>query len=70
VRSERRNDLNGRGTLSEEELAQFTRFFLECCIDQMNFMEGLMKPERLRDRIIIGTEERMRADMSVVERKA
>jgi hypothetical protein len=25
----RRNDLDGRGNLSEEELASFTRFFLE-----------------------------------------
>jgi hypothetical protein len=33
-------------------------------------MEGLMKPERLRDRIMIRTEEQMRADMSVAERKA
>lgn len=59
----RRNDLDGRGTLSEEELAKFTRFFLECCIDQVDFMEGLMKPERLRDRIMIWTEEQMRADL-------
>jgi Fic family protein len=59
----RRNDLDGRGTLSEEELAKFTRFFLECCIDQVEFMEGLMKPERLRDRIMIWTEEQMRADL-------
>lgn len=58
----RRNDLDGRGTLSEEELAKFTHFFLETCIDQVDFMEGLMKPERLRDRIMIWTEERMRAE--------
>lgn len=59
----RRNDLDGRGNLSEEELAKFTRFFLECCIDQVDFMEGLMKPDRLRDRIMIWTEEQMRADL-------
>jgi Fic family protein len=58
----RRNDLDGRGTLSEEELAKFTRFFLETCIDQVDFMEGLMKPDRLRDRIMIWTEEQMRAE--------
>jgi Fic family protein len=29
----RRNDLDGRGNLSEEALAAFTRFFLELCID-------------------------------------
>lgn len=31
----RRNDLDGRGTLSEEALADFTRFFLMTCIDQV-----------------------------------
>jgi len=29
---ERRNDLDGRGNLSEEALAEFTRFFLETCL--------------------------------------
>jgi Fic family protein len=29
----RRNDLDGRGSLSEEALASFTRFFIETCID-------------------------------------
>jgi Fic family protein len=47
----RRNDLDGRGHLSEEALAEFTRYFLETCIDQVRFMEGLVQPERLRVRI-------------------
>src|SRR5690606_4832512 len=29
----RRNDLDGRGNLSEEALAEFTQFFLETCLD-------------------------------------
>ena len=41
----RRNDLDGRGNLSEEALAEFTRFFLETCIDQVAFMEGLVAAE-------------------------
>lgn len=57
----KRNDLDGRGTLSEEELAKFTHFFLKACIDQVEFMEGLMKPDRLRDRILIWAEEQMRS---------
>ena len=57
----RRNDLDGRGTLSEEELASFSRFFLETCIDQVDFMEKLMEPQRLRDRIILWAEEEIRA---------
>ena len=45
----RRNDLDGRGTLSEESLAEFTKFFLETCLDQVHFMETLVQPERLRE---------------------
>ncbi len=58
----RRNDLDGKGHLSEEALAEFTRFFLTTCIDQVEFMEGLVQPNRLRDRILIWTEEEIRAD--------
>lgn len=60
--AERRNDLDGRGHLSEEALAEFTRFFLKTCIDQVEFMEGLVQPDRLRDRILIWAEEEIRAD--------
>jgi len=47
----RRNDLDGRGHLSEEALAEFTRYFLETCVDQVRFMEDLVQPDRLRVRI-------------------
>jgi Fic family protein len=57
---QRRNDLDGRGNLSEEALAEFTRFFLEVCIDQVDFMEGLMQPDRLRARILVWAEEEIR----------
>ncbi len=57
----RRNDLDGRGTLSEEALIEFTTFFLSVCIDQVEFMQGLMQPQRLRDRIMIWCEEEIRA---------
>jgi Fic family protein len=56
----RRNDLDGRGTLSQEALAAFTRFFLEICIDQINFMEQLVQPDRLRARILLWAEEEIR----------
>jgi len=56
----RRNDLDGRGSLSEEALAEFTRFFLGVCIDQVDFMESLVQPERLRTRILLWAEEEMR----------
>ena len=53
----RRNDLDGRGNLSEEALTEFTKFFLETGIDQVNFMEKLMQPELLRTRILIWARE-------------
>lgn len=56
----RRNDLDGRGNLSEEALAEFTRFFLATCLDQVTFMEGLMQPDRLRTRILLWAEEEIR----------
>jgi Fic family protein len=59
----RRNDLDGRGHLSEEALARFTRFFLEICLDQVSFMEGLMQPERLRTRILLWAEEEVRLNI-------
>jgi hypothetical protein len=56
----RRNDLDGRGNLSEEALAEFTRFFLTVSIDQVTFMEGLMQPDHLRARILLWAEEEIR----------
>jgi Fic family protein len=56
----RRNDLDGSGTLSEEALVEFTRFFLGVCIDQVDFMESLVQPDRLRTRILLWAEEEIR----------
>jgi len=56
----RRNDLDGRGHLSEEALIAFTRFFLESCLDQVRFMEGLVQPDRLRSRILRWVEDEVR----------
>jgi len=56
----RRNDLDGRGSMSEETLVEFTRFFLKICIDQIEFMEKLMEPGRLRARLLMWAEEEAR----------
>ncbi len=55
----RRNHLDGRnGSLSEEALVDFTRFFLTTAINEVTFMEGLMQPDRFRARILSwGAEE-------------
>ncbi len=54
------NDLDGRGALSEEALAEFTQFFLKICIDQVEFMDSLVQPERLRARILQWAETETR----------
>jgi hypothetical protein len=58
----RRTDLDGRGNLSEEALAEFTRFFLSTCLDQVTFMERVMQPDSLRARILLWAEEEIRLD--------
>ncbi len=46
--------------LSEEDLAEFTKFFLVACLDQLKFMDGLMRPDRLRTRIRMWADEEVR----------
>lgn len=58
----RRGDLDGRGNLSEAALAEFTAFFLRSCIDQVEFMESLIQPERLRARILLWAKEEIQLD--------
>lgn len=53
----RRNDIDGRGNLSEEALAVFSRFFLRTCLDQIAFMENLVQPDRLRHRVLAWAAE-------------
>ena len=56
----RRNDLDGRGNLSEESLTAFTAYFLETCLDQVDFMSKLMNPPALRKRILAWAKEEER----------
>ena len=57
----RHGGADGRGNLSEQRLAEFASFFLETCIDQMRFMETLMQPQRLRERIMTWCKTEMAA---------
>jgi Fic family protein len=43
--------LDGRGILSDGHLADFCRFFLAACIDQIRFMRALLVPEALTARV-------------------
>jgi len=47
---ERRNDLDGRGPLSEENLIKFCAYFLECCKDQIQYMSGMLELSELEVR--------------------
>lgn len=47
----RRNDLDGRGALSLEAFKSFCRFFIEVCIDQVEFMASLLEPSEILRRI-------------------
>jgi hypothetical protein len=49
-------------TAAAEALAEFTRFFLTVSIDQVDFMEALVQPDRLRGRILSWAEEEARLD--------
>ena len=47
----RRNDYDGRGPLSQEELVAFARYLLEVCLDQVRFMSSMLELDALRERL-------------------
>ncbi|MET0499073.1 MAG: Fic family protein, partial [Steroidobacteraceae bacterium] len=47
----RQGDLDGRGNLSRKNLITFCEYFLTQCLDQVRFMELLLAPALLSDRI-------------------
>jgi Fic family protein len=57
----RRGDLDGRGSLSQSGLVDFCAFFLETCIDQIDFMDSILQPSELLRRIEMYCEDEMRA---------
>jgi Fic family protein len=57
----RRNDLDGRGSLSQAALIGFCEFFLATCLDQVEYMRSILEPSELLRRIEIYVEEEMRA---------
>ena len=57
----RRNDVDGRGTLSERALVDFCEFFLDVCVDQVTYMAELLKARELLRRIQLYTEDEFRA---------
>lgn len=59
--SPRQGVLDGRGNLSERGLSKFCKFFLECCIDQVDFMSSLLEPANLLRRIELYTEDKIKS---------
>lgn len=57
----RRGDLDGRGSLSERALVDFCAFFLEICVDQVDFMASILEPTELLRRIELYCEDETRA---------
>jgi Fic family protein len=57
----RRNALDGRGARSLEGLKEFCTFFLETCIDQVNFMNELLQPSELLRRIALYVDDEISA---------
>ena len=47
----REGDLDGRGNLSRAALIEFTRWFLEVALDQVNFMASLFDIQTLAKRL-------------------
>ena len=47
----REGDTDGRGNLSLSGLIEFCEFFLSTCIDQVQFMESLIEPSSLTERV-------------------
>jgi len=57
----RRGDLDGRGSLSQQALIEFCKFFLKTCVDQVEFMRSILEPSELLRRIEIYSEDEVRA---------
>ena len=53
----RKGDLDGRGSLSHEELVNFCRYFLATCIDQVEFVTKLLDTDQLLTRMEIHVRE-------------
>jgi hypothetical protein len=55
-------DLDGRGAPSTLRLNEFCRYFLETCIDQVNFMEPLLQPSELLRRMKLYVDDEISAN--------
>jgi Fic family protein len=47
----REGDMDGRGNLSDRTMTEFCKFFLEVCLDQAQYMDGLLALNGFLDRL-------------------
>lgn len=57
----RRNDPDGRGTLSESAFVEFCTFFFKVCIDQIDYMGSILRLSELTHRMQLYMEEETHA---------
>lgn len=57
----RQGDRDGRGSLSEAALVAFCKFFLEICIDQVDYMSSLLDTDEITRRIRLYCEDEIAA---------
>lgn len=60
----RKGELDGRGELSDSGLLQWTRFFTETALDQVQYFNTQLEPEKLSERIDVYFEMRSRGALS------
>ncbi|MBI6798641.1 Fic family protein [Pseudomonas syringae] len=60
----RKDELDGRGELSDSGLLRWTRFFTETALDQVQYFSAQLEPERLGERIDVYFEMRSRRALS------
>lgn len=58
----RKGDLDGRGALSASGLFEFVQYFLQTCINQVQFMESILQPEELLRRITLYANDEIDAN--------
>lgn len=70
--SPRQGDLDGRGNLSEKALQKFTHWFLEVCLDQVDFMSAQFELHRLDARYdrLVATHDTLKPESSWLLKEA
>lgn len=66
----RQGDLDGRGNLSTRALREFTTWFFQVCLDQIDLMSGLFEFRSLSDRIrslVEGSEDLPNASLPLLQ---